>query len=132
MISELEDGRKVNSRSYSLLGQERALNKLRVGAQVPVRESSGNSYQKFDIGTNIDCRFEERGGLLLLNTTLDLSELALADGVKDANFLPPVNRQLRAEVATVIVPGKPTVISTMDDPDSKREFQVEITATKVK
>jgi hypothetical protein len=30
------------------------------------------------------------------------------------------------------VPGKPTVIDSVDDPDSRRTFQMEVTVTKLK
>jgi hypothetical protein len=44
----------------------------------------------------------------------------------------PVLRQLRISGATIVTTGKPIVIGVVDDPNSKRQFQLEVTATKLK
>jgi hypothetical protein len=44
----------------------------------------------------------------------------------------PLLRQLRINASTVAMPGKPTVIGVVDDPNSKRQFQLEVTVTKLR
>lgn len=129
-LSELEDGKKINTRSYSLLAQVGGLNKLRIGGRVPVHTGTQNSasFQYFDIGMNIDCTVEERQGLAVLNTTFDSSSMA---GEREPDTHQPLIRQMRSVVRSVVTPGKPTLLTSMDDPTSRARFQIEVTATKV-
>ena len=39
---------------------------------------------------------------------------------------------LRINASTLALPGKPMVVGSLDDPNSKREFQLEVTVTKLK
>jgi hypothetical protein len=134
LFTELEDGQKNNSRSYSLVAREGILNKLRAGVRVPIASNTGSIFQYLDVGMNIDCRVEEREGSLVLNAIADSSSFSLPGEPKAPSSVAdqPVIRQMRSEINTVISLGKMTLISSMDDPSSKRRFQLEVTATKMK
>ena len=136
LLTELEDGKKNNSRTYSLMAREGILNKLRAGVRVPIATNMGSipQFQYLDVGMNIDCRVEEREGSLVLNAVADSSSFSLPGEPKAPGSVAeqPVIRQMRSEINTVISLGKTTLISSMDDPSSKRRFQLEVTATKVK
>ena len=57
-LSELEDGKKINTRSYSMLAQAGGvMSKLRIGLRVPVAMAN-SQFQYMDVGMNIDCRVE--------------------------------------------------------------------------
>lgn len=135
VLSELADGKKVNSRSYSVLAQtDGRMNKLRSGARYPVstqNEQKITQIQYLDIGVNIDCRLEEQDGVVSLYATIDSSSASWPS--PDTAHTPagqPVIIQMRSEVRSPLRPGTSTVISSMDDPASKRRFQVDVTATK--
>lgn len=131
VFSELQGGKRVNSRSYEMLAQQGRVNKLRAGARVPVSTGSPN-FQYLDIGMSIDCQVEERDGHIALSLTADSSNFKLPEAEKITSAPhQPIIQQLRSQVDTLVSPGKPTVISSMDDPSSKRRFQLEVTATKV-
>jgi len=136
VFSELQDNKIVNSRTYEMLAQAgvragQPPNKIRAGAHVPVL--TGPSFQYFDIGMNIDCRVEDRDGGIGLNITADSSSLTFPDTDKSTPASShPIVQQFRAEVDTTVTPGKPTIVSRMDDPSSKRRFQLEVTASKAK
>ena len=137
LLTELEDGKKNNSRTYSLVAREGILNKLRAGVRVPIATNMGSpipQFQYLDVGMNIDCRVEEREGSLVLNAVADSSSFSLPGEPKAPGSVAerPVIRQMRSEINTVISLGKTTLISSMDDPSSKRRFQLEVTVTKVK
>lgn len=138
ILIELEDGKKINARAYSMLAQDDGtLNKLRVGSRIPVPESpfvQGNptEYQFHDIGVNIDCRLQERESGLMLDTTIDTSNISQPIEPSNSPHLPPVVHQLRAEIRTLISPGKATLLGSMDDPTSRSKFDIEVTATKLK
>ena len=61
IVNELDSGKKINSRSYSMLLRAEALPKwtdrqhLRVGSRVPVPIGPGTNVQYQDVGMNIDC-----------------------------------------------------------------------------
>jgi hypothetical protein len=44
----------------------------------------------------------------------------------------PVVRQIKISGDTLLVVGKPIMIGSADDPNSKRQFQLEVTVTKLK
>jgi len=140
-LHEIENGKRINSRSYSMLAQAGGvLNKLRLGARVPVPVGSFHSdaqnalvntqYQYMDAGMNIDCRLQEQEGALGLGVVVDSSSFTPSSS--DSPIRQPVVNQLRFELSTIINLGKPTILTTVDDPSSKRQFQLEVTATKPK
>jgi hypothetical protein len=43
-----------------------------------------------------------------------------------------VIRQLKIGGSTLVVVGKPMVLGIVDDPNSKRQFQLEVTMTKLR
>ena len=124
VLTEVEDGKKNNSRTYSLMAREGILNKLRAGVRVPIATNMGSipQFQYLDVGMNIDCRVEEREGSLALNAVADSSSFSLPGEPKAPGSVAerPVIRQMRSEINTVISLGKTTLISSMDDPSSKR------------
>ncbi len=101
---------------------------IRTGSKVPVR--SGTSipqYQYVDVGVNIDSRnAREIQDQLALTVSADVSSY-----VAEADASAPLVRQTKWN-STVIVPfKKPTVIFSSDDPTSKRQMQLELTATRI-
>jgi hypothetical protein len=43
-----------------------------------------------------------------------------------------VFRTERTEVESIVRPGKPTLVASMDDVVTNRRYEIEVTATKVK
>ena len=134
-LTEFDSGKKINSRTYSLTTQVGPRNKLRIGGRVPVSTSTGSNmpssmqFQYLDIGMRIDCSLQEQDGSVVLDSTLDSSSAAPQ---VEPQTHQPVIRQMRYEARTVLTPGKPAVIGSMDDPTSKSRFQIDVTATKVR
>jgi hypothetical protein len=130
-IRELEDGKRVNGRNYTLLVIEDDWGKIRVGNRVPYAASSGTQtatlYQYQDVGMNIDSRLHEQENGLVLRTSIEWS--SVASGEHSNN---PVFRQLRFDSQSVIPQGKPTILGTMDDVTSTHRYEIEVTATKIR
>jgi hypothetical protein len=135
-LSEFADGKKVNTRNYTITAREDEMNKLRSGARYPVAtatvEKNETQYQYVDIGVSIDCRVVERGAYLELNAVVDSSVIEGAD-VHAAAYpsIGPVIGQMKSDIRSLIRPGIATMVSSMEDPASKRRFQLDVTATKV-
>jgi hypothetical protein len=153
-VTELEDGRKLNTRTYSLMceTQPRQLGgggtlwggaHLRVGSRVPIAtvgfapgDKGANpilntQFQYIDVGMNIDANmFNTDDGGLTLASTVEMS--SIAEPTSPTNGINnPLIRQLKASTNSLLTPGKPVVLSTADDVGSKRRFEVQVVATKV-
>jgi hypothetical protein len=132
-IFELEDGKKINSRQYSMDMGSFEQNTTKIGTRVPVTVK-GDEYQYIDIGTSIWCRLRDRKDIswlnddIMLNTKMEVSNFANPEQQSER----PVIRQMQIEASTIATPGKAMVVGTVDDPNSKRQFQLEVTVTKLK
>jgi hypothetical protein len=144
-LNELEDGKKINTRQYGMdlvaqreedPGYIRALTydkTLKIGTRVPVETEQGK-VNYMDIGTSIRCRMIEDETGTTLEAHAEVSSLvprSSADSYRP-NTTDPILRQLSIDATTVITPGKLTSLGTVDDPDSKRQFQLEVTVTKLR
>jgi len=129
-INELEDGKKINTRQYCMNLSGDDSNELKIGTRVPVEDKQG-VVQYIDVGTNIVGRLHTRNGQLELIVHTDMSNFAIPEQVQGHDSH-PVIRQMKISGSTVVLPGKPMVIGSVDDPNSKRQFQVEVTVTKLR
>jgi hypothetical protein len=129
-LSEWEDSKKINTRHYSmnLVPGYTPSNEIKIGSRVPVEGKQGEM-QYIDVGTNIWSRLTDRGDALQLEVRADLSNFANPE--QESRTAMPLLRQLRINASTVAMPGKPTVVGVVDDPNSKRQFQLEVTVTKL-
>jgi hypothetical protein len=135
-LNEIEDGKKINSRQYSMNLNAGDQSEIKIGTRVPV-EVKDREIQYLDVGTNIWCRMRDRkdvtwlGNDVLLNVRSEVSSIVPPEPGQGERSMPPL-RQLRIEASTIAVVGKPMVVGVVDDPNSKRQFQLEVTATKLR
>jgi hypothetical protein len=129
-INELEDGKKINTRQYSMNLNANDSNELKIGTRVPVEGKQGE-VQYIDVGTNIQSRLTLRNGQLELFVHAEMSNFAVPEQ-EQGHDPRPVIRQLKISGSTLALLGKPMVLGSVDDPNSKRQFQVEVTATKLR
>jgi len=135
-VNEILDGKKINTRQYSIdLKSGGEAHYLKIGTRVPVQTgetaTGGTQFQYLDVGTNIEARVRERDGEITVEATVEISDFALPEQ-QQAQSRQPIIRQMKVKGSTIATLGKPIVIGTADDPNSKRQFQVEVTATKAK
>lgn len=123
ILTELEDGKKINARHFSIDLNSGHKQTVKIGARVPV-EIKQEELQYLDVGTNIDCHLVERENGLALDVSADFSSAA-------AHSSWPLIRRFSIEDSTVVVPGKPVIISTADDPETNHDFQLQVIVTKV-
>jgi hypothetical protein len=128
-VNEIEDGKKVNARQYSMNLNAEDANEIKIGTRVPVEAKQGE-FTYLDVGTSIWCRIGERANGLPISVRAEISNFAMPDQQGQAGR--PVLRQLSIKASTVAQLGKPVVIGSVDDPNSKRQFQLEVTVTKLK
>lgn len=136
-FNEIADGKTVNTRHYSMNMTAGNSNEIKIGTKVPVAVAPASpsvptpSFQYVDIGTNIWSQLREHGDELMLVVRGEVSNLDTDNG-EHAGTSNPVIRQIKISGDSLLVVGKPILIGAVDDPNSKRQFQLEVTVTKVK
>jgi hypothetical protein len=139
-ITEMDDGKKVNARTYSVMCEDEGAQtrgSLKVGSRVPVTTGSPSpggglaTFTYLDLGMNIEARITNTAdGSLSLQSEVEMSSIAEGTVANQANA--PVIRQLKSSTNNSITVGKPVVISVADDVTSHRQFQIQVVATKFK
>jgi hypothetical protein len=133
------DGAAESRLARNLVGQHSRLvyrsGNLKIGTRVPIELKQGE-IEYFDLGTRISARIQnyQGPGPAVLSVSAEISSLAAPDQ-SPARDVKPILRQFTINGSTtwdMAVLGKPMVIGSVDDPDSKRTFQLEVTVTKLR
>jgi hypothetical protein len=135
VVQELENGRVINSRSYSMIMRDTDQSSIRAGEKVPFSSTSGAStqWQQIDVGVNIDCRkLEARGNGVSLNIKAEISSVTDSHGENSPPASLPIVRQNQWESNVVLPVRQPTVLFSSDDPASKRKMQLQLTVTPIR
>jgi hypothetical protein len=128
-INELAEGKKINSRKYSMnLTDEGRPKELKIGTRVPI-ESENGKFEYLDVGTSITVQLVSWQTPLSLDVTVDISNFATPEDATRGGR--PILRQIRISTRTPIVLGKSVVAGSVDDPNSNHQFQLELTVTKL-
>jgi|ERR1700722_1983433 hypothetical protein len=130
-VKELEDAKIINTRQYSMNLQANDANEIKIGTRVPVETGEGHQFQYIDVGTNIWCRIEERPDGIPLSVKAEVSNFAIPEQ-STGHELHPIIRQLQIKASTLAQLGKPMIVGSVDDPNSKRQFQLEVTVNRLK
>jgi hypothetical protein len=130
-INEIEDGKKINSRQYSTNLATNEGNEIKIGTRVPVETKEGE-FQYLDVGTSLFARIGEMRGQTELTVRAETSSFAMPESNSEKRDLHPIIRQLKMGGTALLPLTKTVVIGSADDPNSKREFQLEVTVTKLR
>lgn len=128
LVKELDGSKVVNSRAYSMsiaTARNSQNSSIRTGSRVPVPGKDGTT-SYIEIGINFDCRNAKMVGAdLALYVSADISSV----GEPSSN--PPLIRSNRWGGDVIVPLRKPTTIFSSDDAMSKRQMQLELTATPI-
>lgn len=130
-INEIEDGKKINSRQYSINLSTNEGNEIKIGTRVPV-ESKEGEFQYLDVGTSLFARIGETRGQTELTVRAETSNFAMPESNLEKRDLHPIIRQLKMGGTALLPLTKTVVIGSAEDPNSKRQFQLEVTVTKLR
>lgn len=141
-VHEMENGKIVNSRRYLMNVTAGSSDELKIGSRVPVSSGGpgGLQYQYLDLGTSIWTMLRDGGDELQLEVRSEISwsKATQRDTGIDTKqepgpaLLPPIVSQIKIDGKTLLVTGKPMIVGSVDDPYSNRQFQLEVTATKLR
>jgi hypothetical protein len=129
-INELEDGKKINTRhfSMSLMGMRRD---LKIGTRMPIATEQGK-FQYIDVGISISALLSTSEPPLVLDVSVEISSLPAPTEGTGSSAIPPLLREAHIAATTIIIPDKPAIVGSVEDPGSRRQFQLEVLATKLK
>ena len=119
-----------NGRKYSMLLVSRIKSVMKVGNRVPVSTGGAGPFTYIDVGVNIECVVDERGGKFAMHTDMDVSTVLPLDKSALPGSNPTIS-QIKLNFDTAVPPGKPTVVASFDDPSTSRRFDVDVTMTKM-
>jgi hypothetical protein len=147
-VAELDGaGKVINTRTYEETvattgaGHSVGDQQIKTGSRVPIATGSyaasgdpaklaNTQFQYIDLGVNLDVReATEHGEMLGFRLKAEVSSVARQTEIGGVGE--PVIRQNVWDSTVLISIGKPTVVFSSDDLDSKGKMQVEVTATKV-
>jgi len=142
-FNEVTDGKTLNTRHYSMVVTANESNEIKIGTRVPVATGTNSpgaatQFQYLDVGTNIWAQLRERSDEMILSIRSDVSNVDTSEVAEHTSDVAtrtlgtPVIRQIKISGSTLLVTGKPIIVGSMDDPNSKRQFQLEVTATKLR
>lgn len=137
-VYELQEGKRTNARKYIMFVKGGGpSSSIKVGNRVPVTTGSATlagtpQIQYMDVGLNFKFRdIIERDGMVSFNTDFELASLTVPERSTEAAPQNPVVRQLREDGVALIPLGKPSVVLSIEDTNSPRTVQLEVTATKL-
>jgi hypothetical protein len=122
VLTTTEVSKPPASSSYALNLEEDQHGELRLGSNVPLSTSATGAVPRQDVGLSFRCSFVPVGEDLLLHDSVEMSSLEEGSAI----------RKLVASGDTVVSPGKPALVSSLEDPVSHKRFQVMVSATKLR
>jgi len=135
VMYEVDDGKRTNQRDYMMIGKtDNQASSIRIGTRVPVyTEEKKVTY--VDAGLTLRCSVREQADRKLqlqceneISSFIRPEQLAgSGTGVPSA----PVLRTTKTSSWALLTPGKPTLFATVDDINSAKRMQIEVTATKL-
>jgi len=133
VVKEVEGAKVVNSRSYFMTvpleapGQSGNGNSIRTSSRVPLATPGSTQFSYSDVGVSLDCRgLHETPSGISVNLSADITTNSIEPALPA-----PVLRQNRWSSTVVVPVKKPTVVYASDDATSKRQMQLELTATPI-
>src|SRR5512146_987133 len=122
-VYEVENGKRTNERAFSMPAKLPGESHLSVGTRVPVTTGEGQKSQYIDVGVTLHCRLTEQSGKLFAYVRMEVSSFALPEQNADPRgSTMPVLRNTNSQAETQIAPGKPQIILSADDVNSKKKL----------
>ena len=137
-INEMDGGKRVGSQHFTMALVPGQRTTLKQGSKVPVvtgtynpGSSSAQSQMTYlDVGMNFSASVEEFTDGVRLSTKVEQSSIAEEkSGVGEQD---PIVRQTVLEGSSILAPGKPLTLGSLDIPGSTRRLEVEVVLEAVR
>jgi hypothetical protein len=140
VMYELDDGKRTNQRDYMMIGRtDNHPSSIKVATKVPIttlEKGDEKQYTYTDVGLKINCSMKEQVvRRLQLHCDIEISSFIrpeqIANATGNAGLAAPFLRTTRTDSWALLTLGKPAILTTVDDINSTKRMQVEVTATKL-
>lgn len=136
---ELDDGKRTNQRDYTMIARtDNQPSSIKVSTRVPItteEHGKDKAYTYIDAGLRINCSLKEQADRRVqLHCDIEMSSFLRPEQIASSgNNIPmaPVLRSTRTESWALLTLGKLAALTTVDDINSNKRMQVEVTATKL-
>ncbi|HEX4154064.1 MAG TPA: hypothetical protein VHY48_00495 [Acidobacteriaceae bacterium] len=139
-ITDVDNGKTVGTQHYSMMVFTGLQTSMKMGSKIPVATGTYNGsskdgmetqFQYLDVGLNINASvFDVSPGMassrLRLTSKIEQSSAAVEDERTIAGVREPVVRQAVLEGSSLITPGKPLLLGSLDVPGSTHHLDVEV------
>lgn len=132
-VTEMDGAKRIGSQRFAMVLTDAQKTSLNQGNRVPVSTGSyggvsaagvQTQFTYMDVGTNFEATLYATGSGARLNSKVTQSSFVAAtssDGPQS-----PIVRNLTLEGSSMLIPGKPVMLGSMDVPGSTRHLDVEV------
>jgi type II secretory pathway component GspD/PulD (secretin) len=139
-LIEMDGAKKVSSRTYTLLVEEKKRASTRVGSRVPYATGSFSSgvasapasvqYNYAEVGVNLDATVTVLDSVnVRLDTTAEVNSLVAQES---GGIHAPVIRSCRDSITTIVPLDRTVTLTTQDDPSNNSSLQIQVLVKLVK
>ncbi|WP_263382941.1 secretin N-terminal domain-containing protein [Granulicella arctica] len=133
-ITEMDNGKRIGVQHFTMVVVSGQRTTLKEGSKVPVvtgtynpgTSSSQSQFTYLDVGMNFDATLDESANGVRLRTKVEQSGIAEEKSPNLALANDPIVRQTVLEGTSILAPGKPLVLGSVDVPGSTRHHDVEV------
>jgi type II secretory pathway component GspD/PulD (secretin) len=136
-ISDFDGERLVGKQHFSLVVVSGGRTTLKSGSKIPIATGSaddkGSTQTQFtylDLGLNFDASLDDNVDGMRLRSKVERS--SVPDDKTIAGVNEPVIRQSVLEGTSLLTPGKPLLLGSMDTPSSTRRLDIEVVMDPIK
>jgi hypothetical protein len=140
VMYELDDGKRTNQRDYMMIGRtDNHPSSIKVATKVPIttlEKGDEKQYTYTDVGLKINCSMKEQvDRRLQLHCDIEISSFIrpeqIANATGNAGLAAPFLRTTRTDSWALLTLGKPAILTTVDDINSTKRMQIDVTAAKL-
>jgi type II secretory pathway component GspD/PulD (secretin) len=125
-VTDMDGSKQIGTQHFAMIMTSGQATSLKLGNRVPVAtEPTGTQYTYIDVGMNFDATLTEMGNNVMLRSSVDQSGAA-PEKSDVAGTQQPIIRQASLKGESLLAPGKPLVLGSMDIPGSTSRLQIEV------
>ncbi len=116
------------TRKYTFVLEEREEGKVRALTKVPISVEEGR-VRYIETGVRFDAEYREQDGKVILEIEMHFTDLL--PPAEGALLSQPRIQEWQSELETTLLPGVPAVVSSFEDAQGGRRYELEVTAEKL-
>jgi type II secretory pathway component GspD/PulD (secretin) len=136
-MTELDGGKTVSTQHFSMIVVDGQHTSMKEGSKIPVATGEvgkGNDVQTqftyLDVGMNFDSQIDEVANGVRLQAKVEQS--SLGEPTTIAGVQEPVVRQTVVQGTSLLTLGKPSMLGSVDVPNSTHHFDIAVVADELK